>query len=223
MKSISLITLLCLYNFAFAQSNSFPKNNDGKVEYSEVINIPEKNAEELYTSGIEFFSTNLKNFQRGNSEKNYQGMAAFGNSSKQSSEDLDALYKNEKPVSYSDKENKKIIGRIVNKYTGGTMGCIRVLYLEYDVVLKFKDNRYRYEISNFNFTHYNQVTLKQSQMWGFKDSGFCNSKNTLENMLNCEKCKKEYQTLYQYIDLDTKTFINSMNSFIKNAAKDDNW
>lgn len=211
-------------NLCFAQVE-FPKNDDGKIAYSSVIIVDStKSGEELYKSAKEFFSTNLPNFQRSNSEKNFQGSNLWLGTTKKNAEQVDALYRNDTPITLSEKEDKKIISRIVNKYTGGTMGCLRILYFEYDVILNFKAGRYKYEATNFRYTHYNQATMKQSQIYGMNDSGVCNSKNTLDNLLKCEKCKNEFRKMYEYIDSDTRKLLEEMNTFIKERKSDnDRW
>ena len=103
--------------------------------------------------------------------------------SNQNSAQVDILYKNENPITLSEKNDKKIIARVVTKYTGGAILCIRILYFEYDIILKFKSGRYKFEVTNFRYTHYNQSTMKQMQLYGIKDSGDCNSRNSLENLL----------------------------------------
>jgi len=225
MKKLTFtICMLFGLNLCFAQVE-FPKNDDGKIAYSSVIIVDStKSGEELYKSAKEFFSTNLPNFQRSNSEKNFQGSNLWLGTTKKNAEQVDALYRNDTPITLSEKEDKKIISRIVNKYTGGTMGCLRILYFEYDVILNFKAGRYKYEATNFRYTHYNQATMKQSQIYGMNDSGVCNSKNTLDNLLKCEKCKNEFRKMYEYIDSDTRKLLEEMNTFIKERKSDnDRW
>lgn len=222
MKNLTFtICLLFGVTFCFAQVE-FPKNDAGKIAYSDIIVVDSaKSDEALYKAAKEFFSTNLPNFQRSNSEKNFQGANLWLGSPKKNAEQVDVLYRNDTPVTLADKEDKKIIARVVNKYTGGTMGCLRVLYFEYDVILKFKYGRYKYEVTNFIYTHYNQATMKQSQIYGMNDSGDCNSKNTLDNLLKCERCKNEFRKMCEYLDSDTRTFLEGMNTFIKENKKDD--
>lgn len=225
MKQIlPVITLIFSINFCFSQE-PFPKNDEGKIEYSEVIKVDStKNDEQLFKTAKEFFSTNLQNFQRSNSEKNFQGANIWLGTPKRNSEQVDALFRNDKPITLSEKEDKKLVARIVNKYTGGTMGCIRILYFEYDIILRFKDGRYKYQATNFRYTHYNQASMKQSQIYGMKDSGDCNSKNSLENLLNCQRCKKEFQKMFQYLNIDTNKLLAEMKEYIKiSDSEDDNW
>lgn len=221
MKFIICILFLITTVKIEAQSQ-LPLNKENKVSYSEVVKDSTKKKDELFSLAKDFLSTNLSNFQRSNSENNHS--ADIWGGQKANSEKVDILFKNENPITLSDKENNKIIAKVVNKYTGGTMGCIRILYFKYDIILKFKDGRYKYEISDFNYTHYNQASMQQSQLWGWDDSGDCNSKSKLENLLKCEKCKKEFEKLYSYLDKDTKKLITEMKKALaKDKKEEDDW
>jgi hypothetical protein len=59
--------------------------------------------------------------------------------------------------------------------------------------------------------------MKQSQIYGMKDTGDCNSKNTLDNLLKCERCKNEFRKMYEYLDSDTQKLLKEMNIFIKES------
>lgn len=196
---------------------------DEKVTYTDVVAVDSVSASDLYSAAIEFFSSDKKNFRRSNSERNNQGANLWLGVPKKRAETVDALFQNENPVSHKDAEAKKIIVNVTNKYTGTSMGCIRIMYLSYDIIVKFKDNRYKYEVTNFNYTHYNQATMKQSQLYGMSDKGLCNSKNTIEELLNCNKCKKALGKLYDYINADTAELIELMNkSIIEGTSESDN-
>ncbi len=199
----------------------FPMEGD-KIVYSSVQQVDSSlKAETLLNGAKEFFALNPSMFNRGNSDKNFQGAGLWFGTGAKSSSDADALHKNDNPLKLCDRETQKIIGRVATKYTGGTMGCIRILYLTYDVILQFKDGRYKYELTNFNYTHYNQATMKRSQIYGFDDSGPCNSENTLENLLDCSRCKNEFSTFYNYLNSDVIGFIEEMKKYMQ-QVKDEN-
>lgn len=167
-------------------------------------------------------SPKYPNFNRSNSEKNSQGSNVWLGTPKKNSAQVDALYKNDSPLKLADKESLKIIAKIVNKYTGGTMGCIRVIYFEYDLIIKIKEGRYKYEITNFTYTHYNQATGKQSQIYGLKDDGPCKSKGDLNELISCDHCNGEFEKLYKYLTSDISKFLDDMKSNIDKKAND-NW
>ena len=101
------------------------------------------------------------------------------------------------------------------------MGCIRVLYLAYDLILRIKDSRYKYTIENFTYTHYNQAKGKQSQIYGMKDQGDCKSKGDLEGLLAGARCKKEFSNFYNYLGTDMTELVAKMNKKIDKKSDDD--
>ena len=224
MKRITLILVFILtFVLCFSQTD-FPKNDEGEIYFSEVIKTNNELSETvIYENFRDWISTKSSNFNRSNSEKNAQGSEVWLGTTKNNFQHIDALFDNEAPLKLSDKESKKIIAKIVNKYTGGTMGCIRVVYLEYDLIVKIKEGRYKYEIENFVYTHYNQASGKQTQMYGFKDQGDCKSKGDLNELLLCTRCKKEFQKFYSYLKTDISDFIVEMKQEIDQKSEDEDW
>lgn len=224
MKKIVLTFVLILtFGLCFSQTD-FPKNNDGEISFSEVVKTNnELSGTEIYENFKEWISTKSSNFNRSNAEKNAQGSEVWLGTTKSNFQHIDALFDNEVPLKLSDKDSKKIIAKIVNKYTGGTMGCIRVVYLEYDLIVKIKDGRYKYEIENFVYTHYNQASGKQTQMYGWKDEGDCKSKGNLSELLLCTRCKKEFLKFYIYLKTDMTDLVEEMKKEIDKEAEKEDW
>lgn len=224
MKKITLTLVLILtFGLCFSQTD-FPKNDDGEISFSEVVKTNNDLSEaEIYENFKEWISTKSSNFNRSNAEKNAQGSEVWLGTTKSNFQHVDALFDNDDPLKLSDKETKKIIAKIVNKYTGGTMGCIRVVYLEYDLIVKIKDGRYKYEIENFVYTHYNQASGKQIQMYGFKDEGDCKSKGDLSELLLCTRCKKEFQKFYSYLKTDITDLVVEMKKEIDKNVEEEDW
>ena len=104
------------------------------------------------------------------------------------------------------------------------MGCLRVLYIEYDIKVFVKNYKLKIGIMNLNYTHYNQVSMKQSQIYGFNDSGACNSKNTIENLLKCDHCSGEFDKLYSFLTADMSKLTADLKIFLKSNKKSgDGW
>jgi hypothetical protein len=199
--------------------------NSKKVTFVYIDNFGEKaDFKKLFNASKEWFQSKVSTFNRSNSEKNVDGAAIFFGVKKGKSQTVDILYKVDSPLKYSDTSSKKMIGTGVIKYTGGNFGCVRVLYIEFDLNIYIKDSKSKLEITNLRYTHYNQVNFTSVQMYGYDDSPPCNSKNTFEiGILGCDHCSSEKQKLYQFLieDFDRlnteyKTYVNQQLS-----AKDD--
>lgn len=119
-----------------------------------------------------------------------------------------------------DNGNKKLIYSGVNVYKGGTMGCVRVFEYSFDAIVQFREGRYKYEITNFVYLHYNHTGTTQ-QVYGMKDQGACKSSGTLEEFLECNRCKGELKKLFDFIDSDAKAFIEEMKKYISEYEEDE--
>ncbi len=180
-------------------------------------------AEKIYTIVTEWFSSNTKTFNRSNSEKNYQTGDILLGIQRGNSTELDQLFKIDQPLKFQSPNEKKLTGQGLLKYTGGSMGCIRVMYIEFDIKVSIKDYRLRLDLTNLHYTHFNQMSMQQSQIYG-TEKGPCNSKNTIENLLNCERCLGEFEKFYTYLTSDMKNISDDLTKFLlNNKVEEDKW
>ena len=220
MKKLLLTAVLILIINQVKSQTDLPKDENGSINFTEVVTTTNELTEsQIFDNFKDWISTKSVNFNRSNSEKN---QLLFG-TAKANFVQIDALHKNDAPLKLSDKESFKLIARIVNKYTGTQMGCIRIVYFQYDLIVKIKDGRYKYEITNFTYIHYNQVDGKQVQFYAINDKGPCKSKGDLNELLQCDKCKGEFAKMYAYLIADTNNFIANMKASIDIKKTDDNW
>ena len=222
-----LIWLLLISSLTNGQSKLPMDTVSKKVVFKQIIELDTTyKADLIYSIVKEWFSTNSKKFNRSNSDKNFSTGDAFLGIQRGNSTQVDQLYKNDQPLKLYDQAEKKLIGHGVMKYTGTSMGCIRVLYLEYDIKVLIKDFKLKVEVTNLNYTHYNQMSMKQSQIYGWTDDGPCNSKNTIENLLTCKRCKGEFEDFYSYLSSDLPEIIKDLKKFLldnKKIVSGDDW
>lgn len=217
------------YSQETSKSNELPKlqmdKESGSVLYKEIIELDAAyNSQKLFNLSKEWATTNNKLLNGSNSENQSDALSSFFGVKKVSPATVDQLFKNEQPLKFQDDVAKRLVVKGVNKYTGGTYGCIRVVYLEYDIKIAVKDAKAKIEITNITYTHYNLATMKQCQIGSWSDEGDCKSKGQIEGLLKCDNCVGEQNELYSYIDKEMKTVIGSYKDFlIKNKKTDENW
>lgn len=211
-----IITLLSINTYGQAQ---FPLE-DGKVLYRQVIELDTSyKAKGLFSATKTWFSTNPKNFWRSNSEKQSTSLL-LGTDDKDMAA-VNLSYKNETPLKLADADEKHCIGHSIIRYTGGKLGCIRIVFVEYDIDVITKDGKAKIEASNFNYTHFNQATGKQFQIYGLSDKGNCKSKGPLEDLLTCDHCEKEQSKFYAYVDENVKAQLADFEVSIKKKQQKD--
>jgi hypothetical protein len=197
----------------------------GTVLYKNIIELdPSYTSDKLYKLSKEWATTNIKLFNGSNSEDQAGVVSTFFGINKGNPSSVDQLFKNDQPLKFHDDATKRLVVRGVHKYTGGNFGCLRIVYLEYDVKVAVKDSKAKIEITNLGYTHYNQMSMKQVQLYGWSDSGDCKSKGQIEELLKCDSCEGSLNDLYSYIDRQSIEIMNSYKTFLaKNNKTDDNW
>lgn len=131
---------------------------------------------------------------------------------------LDNTYRIDQPVKTKDQEKGIFTGVGSIKYSGG-IGCIRLMYLTFDLAVFAKDGRYRVVVNNFTYTHYNTANLLQMQLYGWKDEGVCSSRNTLEELTKCDHCIPELNKFYTYVNTEIEELIKSLETHISRQNK----
>lgn len=227
MKNLITLLICLITTLSFGQTLPIDSTSH-KVVFKKIIELDSSySSDVLYNLTKEWFTTNNREFNRSNSEKQNNSTNALigvNKSTSSSSSLVQQLYNNETPLKFQDFETKKLIGKGISKYNGSTFGGIRVMYVEYDIKISVKESKIRVEITNFNYTHYNQVTMQQVQMYGWKDEGPCNSKNSIESLLTCDKIQPALNSFYTYLNDDINKFTESFISYIKSSPKqNDNW
>lgn len=227
MKYLLLFFISALLSTVSAQDfkhkHPFPIE-EGEVNYTKVVEVEGASADQLFSAAIEFFSSDQGRYRRSSNEKNNSFMNMWlGN--KKDGQEIDELYRNEDPVSFQSQELKKIIVNVTNKYTGSTMGCVRVLYLTYDIIVQFKNGRYKYELTNFSYVHYNQTNMREFRLYGSSRNEICNEKNSLENLMRCKHCTPAFRQLFTYLHKDNLELIREMNEQLSTPPKasDNDW
>jgi hypothetical protein len=197
----------------------------GSVLYKEIIELDATyNSQKLFNLSKEWATTNSKLFNAANSEDQSNVTSIFFGTKKANPAVVDQLFKNDQPLKFQDDVAKRLVVKGVNKYTGSTYKCLKIIYLEFDVKIAVKDAKAKIEITNVAYTHYNQASMKQMQIYGWSDEGNCQSKGLIEGLLKCDHCEGDLNDLYSYIDKEMKTVINSYKSFlVKNKNVYDNW
>jgi hypothetical protein len=225
-QTIFCFLLQSIYLVTYAQNKLPFDTTTQKVLFKEIIQLDTNiKADKIIAIAQDWFVSNPSNFNRTNKSSISAGEVIFG-MPRANSNNVDILFKNDQPLKLTDTIRKKLLGKGVLKFWGNTAGHLRLAYFEYDIEILAKKGKLKIEISNFNYTHYNQVNMQQVQIWGWKDKGPCSSKNTLEELMKCEYCEEEQQKLYKFLNEDMKRLQEDLKQYlIVNLKKqsEDGW
>lgn len=221
MKNILLILVLVPV-MGFAQNVTLQKDTaTGKVVFRHVMEFDSVyTSDALYGIVKEWLSSDISKFNISNSEKNANATNVLLGVKTGNSAPVEALYKNDQPLRMQDEAAKKMIGRGVIKYMGSNLGCLRKTYWEFDIKISIKNGKIKSEITNFTYTHYNQVSMQQVQIYGWSDKGPCGSKGELEMLMQCHECPNDLSKLYDFIINSSKDLQVSLNSFVLKSKPD---
>ncbi|MCX6252780.1 MAG: hypothetical protein NTX61_18750 [Bacteroidetes bacterium] len=195
-----------------------------KVIYTGVVQVDSSlNANTLYNILKEWFASDVSKFYRSSSEKGSGTNDAIWGTKKANMATVDLSFKNDQPLKLDDPANKKLLGRVVCKYFGTSMGCVRLLYLTFDIKIQAKDGKYKYDISNFDYTHYNHYSASKIGFNVFSDKGPCKSTGPIEELLQCENCTGGLEKFYNYIDTEVNKLILDVKEFVNKNKVNTSW
>lgn len=191
------------------------------VTFTKIVEVAGLSANQLYTLAKEWMSNEqLFNIDAGT--KGMGAMEAFVGTSRANFSVIDNLYRVKDVVTYQDDESKKLTGGFSIRYFGGSLGCVRVVYITGDIKLQFKDGKYKIEATNMSYAHYNQTTGRETPFNIMSDKGDCASKNLIENMLICQQCKNEKEKLYKFISAEIDRLFTNWEKFLENKRNENN-
>jgi hypothetical protein len=219
-KLCTIIIIILSYNSQLLSQAEFKKDDKSqKIVFTKIIELDTSvTSEKIFNLSKQYLSTSLSELNRSNSDKNFSTNDLLIGTQRGNSANVDQIHRVNEPLKYSDKDENKLIGKCVVKYSGNSAGCLRIIYTEGDVDISIKKNRIKISITNLNYTHYNQMSMKQAQIYGWNDEGPCASKNKLEELLNCDRCKNELNRYSEFANEQFNSIINNYEKFMK-AAK----
>jgi hypothetical protein len=204
----------------------FPFISAERAGFVYVVEVEGKSAADLYKIADEAVNSNSREFSRQADGSSVASTYAILGVKQASTQVVDMMFKNDSPVKYADPASHKIIVRVVNRYEGGGFGCVRLVWWQYDLILKFKDGRYRMELTNYGYDHFGNANMaNKMQFYGMQDSGDCSSSGKIESLLGCDRCHNEFSKMYDYLTADASRLMNTLSDIISKhtEGEGDDW
>jgi hypothetical protein len=218
-KCLIFPVLLCLVTVqSLSAQTKLPLDSiSGKIAYKFTIELDKTYKDKaLFQLIRDWFRQNPEIFTRSNTPDT--GKVVF--TDKKRNDSRNAIIKeftNAKPLQSIDAETNRLSGKVMLRYTGGVNGCIRLFYIQYSVVLTVIEGKVTGEFSNFVYKHYNPRTYQEQPVFNWSGMMPCDEVNTLEYLMDCEACHKEFNGFYAFLNSDAEELINNLLSFSKKA------
>lgn len=196
----------------------------GKIVYTNIVKVDSTiNSRDIYNAFKEWISSDISTFYIISSEKSSNTTDAIFGARKSNMSTVDLQFKNANPLKMSDPETNKLIGQAVIKYFGSSLGCVRLIYLTFDIKIQIKDGKYKYDITNFDYTHYNPYNGYKITFNTLSDKGNCKSSGDIEDLIHCDNCSDGLSGFYSFIDKSVNMIISTMNEYILNYKPSGEW
>lgn len=224
---IFLFTLLVLFNSEILSKElSILPVNDGKIIYQKVVEVDTKYTDsDIFNAVKTFLSSN--NLHRKTDAGYSTGMALLGGVQISPAMGMIEANNRNRETFVSEDPPKNIRVNYYQAYQGRGAGALRTLYIDSDLKIDTKNGRYRYTLTNFNWTHYNHFTGEQAPIWGNRSEN-CNDRGSLYQLHTlCKKGTRSRKAAMELIHQDVSTFLKDLEghviSELDNIDGDDNW
>ena len=221
MKQLTyfLFALFLLANNILAKSSNILPIKDNKVIFQNIVNLEKSHSkEEIFNSAKSFLSdANLhRNIDLGFST----GFALFGVNIPPAMKIIESNERN-RDTFVSENSPKTIRVNFFQYYQGKGAGALRTLFLNADLQVDIKDNKYRYTLDNFKWNHYNHFTGVQMPIWSTDQN--CGMRGTLFELdAKCSKANRSRKKAIEMINEDVLLFISELEDHIQSELGKEN-
>lgn len=201
---------------ALSAQNKLPFDSvQQKINYRFAIPL-EKNvtADDAFELAQQWFTKNTGLFNRANALA-LQEPANPKSINVKNREEVNKVFANAYPLQSLDPAGNRITGKIITRFGGEAGGTLRLLYLEYYLIVTVNNNYLNCEISNLRYNHFNPNNYLLQRILSFKDSYSCDPVNTMEYLVKSENSHDEFEKLYCFLNEDIDALFAHLKDFVK--------
>lgn len=214
-EKLALILLLTVCTkITFAQSALPYDAATGKAIYNYTIELDKSfKKERLYQLVQDWYAVDATQFNRTNLCDTAAPVV-----DKKKNENKEAVlkeFKNEFPLQAVDPEGSRIAGKVITQYCRPQNSCMRLMYLQYFLIINIEDNRLNCQINDVRYNHFNFKTYAPQRIYNWSNTGNCDPINTIEYLRDCEQCHDEFNGLASFLNSDISELIYNLSQFLK--------
>jgi len=218
-KRLLTISVMCLgFGLAFGQYELPFDSVKGKVSY--VVNIPlsdKVNRDNLFEAYQQWFNREVKLFSRVSNPdyKCYTSDACLENK-----KEVDQIFSNPIPLQSIDPESNRMATRVVVRYTGDEEALLKLMYLEYYLVLTIQEKHIHAEITDIHYNHLHSKKYTLQKIGNWTNSVSAESINKIEHLMRKELIElPEFRKLFTFLNDDIKLLYTQVADFATIGAK----
>ena len=185
-----------------------------KISYQFTIETDKSDKQDaLYALTQDWFHDHVEQFTRTNTNDTTPLLT-----DKKKIENRDAVlneFKNDFPLQSIDPASNRMTGKVITKYTGKNFGCIRLMYMEYFLVMEVQNHRINISINDIRYNHFNPKNFQPVRIYSYNVTSSCDYVNTLEYLKDCENCHEEFNGFYSYLNYDINELVVDLSNYIK--------
>ncbi len=213
-KLVFTLVVLVFCQILFSQSVLPYDTATGKTIYNYTIELDKSFKKELiYHLVQDWYSADAAQFNR----TNVCDTAKIVSDKKKNENKETVLkeFRNEFPLQAVDPEGSRIAGKIVTKYFRTQNSCMRLIYLQYFLIINVEDNRLNCQINDVRYNHFNPKTYTPQRIFNWSNTSNCDPINTIEYLRDCEQCHDEFSGLVSFLNADVSELIYNLGQYLK--------
>ncbi|MCS6935432.1 MAG: hypothetical protein NZM35_09835 [Chitinophagales bacterium] len=204
-----IICFLLWQAYCAAQSENIPPlpidSINRKIVYQKVITFPGGlSQEQIFDLAIDWFNTNQDKCVRRNaiSESLVTNLKNY--------REVQKVFQNTRPLQSLDPASYRMAVRIINRYIGNQDGMVKVVYLDYYLVISVSNNQMTATISDIVYNHFNPRNYNPQRIGDWLDQNTYDAISRIENLINACASYSEITQLFTYLHQDTHLFLDQL-------------
>jgi len=219
MQNIWLIIVVVCWNTAAFAQNALPFDSlKGKVSY--IMDIPTQDnlkPENLFEAYKQWFDKEAGLFTRVNNPeyKCYSSQACL-----ERKKEVDRIFANPIPLQSIDPMSKRMATRVVVRYTGDKEALLKLMYLEYYLVLTVQEKSIHAEITDIHYNHLHSKKYTLQRIGNWTNTISAESTNEIEHLMRQELAElPDFQRLFKFLNEDISLLYAQVSDFATKGAK----
>lgn len=211
--ALILLAFACA-KISSAQSSILPYDSvTGKTIYNFTIELDKSlKKDALYQLVQDWYAADAAQFNRTNLCDTTTPVEKKKNENKEA---VLKEFRNDFPLQAVDPEGSRIAGKVITQYCRPQNSCMRLLYVQYFVIINVQDNRLNCQINDIRYNHFNPKTYTLQRIFNWSNTGNCDPINTIEYLRNCEQCHDEFNGFASFLNSDISDLMYNLRDFLK--------